>query len=146
MVLLLKDALFIRFSMPSINLLIIYNFRRFRKDNFTFKCHRSNTATSSNVQDIYAVRNNPCLVMVSKQVLKYRPYNRLTKCPKTLRSDIWIVVTLSSVWLGNKCECRQKLILAQFGKVIWILAMNFRTPQLITHFQFTSYTLLWFSI
>jgi hypothetical protein len=29
----------------------------------------------------------------------------------------------------NKYECRHKLISAQFGKVIWILAMNFRTPR-----------------
>ena len=40
------------------------------------------------------------------------------------KSDICIVMcdgcpmTLSSVWLGNMYECRQKLISAQFGKVI----------------------------
>jgi hypothetical protein len=33
------------------------------------------------------------------------------------------------LWLGNKCKCRHKLIPAQFGKVIWILAMNLRTPR-----------------
>jgi hypothetical protein len=42
---------------------------------------------------------------------------------------LWCPMTLSSVWLGNKYECRNKLIPAQFRKVIWILAMNFRTPQ-----------------
>ena len=49
-------------------------------------------------------------------------------------SDICIVIsdgcptTLSSVGLGNTYECRHKLISAQLGKVIWILAMKFPNP------------------
>ena len=52
---------------------------------------------------------------------------------------LWCPMTLSSVWLGNKYECRHKInviISAQFRKVTWILAMNFHSVNLVFDYTF----------
>jgi hypothetical protein len=52
---------------------------------------------------------------------------------------LWCPMTLSSVWLGNKYECRHKInviISAQFRKVTWILTMNFHSENLALDYTF----------
>ena len=74
----------------------------------------------------------------------------LNRCPacKKLTFQTGCLVNLSSVWLGNKYECWHKLI--SIG-TIWKSHLNLgnespnptvESPHLITHFQFTFYTLL----
>jgi hypothetical protein len=76
------------------------------------------------------------------QALKYRSENCLTKCSMTL-SRTYVYCDVRWLWVqfglevGNKYVCRHKLISAQFGKVIWILAIynraTVKTPHLIKH-------------
>jgi hypothetical protein len=96
--------------------------------------------------------------------LKYRSENSLLEPSDKLfdnfewRSDyvLWCLMTLSSVWLGNKNECGHNQINV---RTTWKSQLNLgnaaneftnltvKTPHLITHcFQFTFCTLLWFSI